>query len=344
MSEPLLDVRGLTVTVTRGGREFTIVHDVSFDVAPGEILSIVGESGCGKTVTARSIIGLNRTDPRFGFGGAIRFEGRNLLDLDDREMRRIRGGRIAMIFQDPMTSFNPLHRVGDQIGEILAIHTDLGPSEIRARVLELLAQVGIPRPQERIDEYPHQFSGGMRQRAMIAMALACEPALLIADEPTTALDVTTQKQILSLIERLAEAYGMAVILITHDLGVVAETADRVMVMYAGRCVELGEVHALFKGPRHPYTAGLLASMPAANRERVEKLPAIPGAPPTLAELQGEGCPFRTRCVLAFEKCTDLPPLVSSGSDPHHLDRCWLPPGRKPVNLHEFDASSGEEVS
>jgi oligopeptide/dipeptide ABC transporter ATP-binding protein len=328
---PLIDVRELSVRFTGGGRSASLVDAVSFAVAPGEVLCIVGESGCGKTVTARSLIGLNRNDPRFALSGRILFEGQDLLGLDEAEMRRIRGAKIAMIFQDPMTSLNPLLRIGEQIGEAIQMHERLPRAEIRARVIALLTQVGIPNPAARADSYPHQFSGGMRQRAMIALALACGPSVLIADEPTTALDVTTQKQILALILRLKEAYGMAVVLITHDLGIVAEVADRVMVMYAGQCVELGTVRSVFSAPQHPYTAGLLASIPAANRARSERLPSIPGAPPLLIEGRPEGCAFRARCPHAFGKCSEAPPLTV-GADGAHLDRCWLPADVKSARL------------
>jgi peptide/nickel transport system ATP-binding protein len=317
---PLLDVRGLSVRLARDGQSANLVDDVSFSLAAGEVLAIVGESGCGKTVTARSIIGLNRTDPRFALSGRIDLDGTDLMALDERQMRRVRGARIAMIFQDPMTSLNPLHRIGTQIGEALGTHTDLGSHAIRARTIELLAQVGIPNPGVRVDDFPHQFSGGMRQRAMIALALACGPALLIADEPTTALDVTTQKQILALLDSLRREYGMAVILITHDLGVVAGIADRVLVMYAGQCVEAGTVREVFHAPQHPYTAGLLASIPAANRTRSARLPSIRGAPPVLTEGRPAGCSFRPRCGYAFEACETAPPLAG----PPHLSRCWLP--------------------
>jgi oligopeptide/dipeptide ABC transporter ATP-binding protein len=318
-TRPLLDVRGLSVRLARDGTAASLVDDVSFSLRAGEVLCIVGESGCGKTVTARSIIGLNRTDPRFALTGRIEFDGTDLLSLNETQMRGVRGARIAMIFQDPMTSLNPLHRIGAQIGEALASHTDLGRAAIRERTIELLAQVGIPNPATRIDDYPHQFSGGMRQRAMIALALACGPSLLIADEPTTALDVTTQKQILTLIDGLRRTYGMAVVLITHDLGVVAEIADRVMVMYAGQCVEAGAVRDVFRAPQHPYTAGLLASIPAANRVRTARLPSIGGAPPVLAEGRPDGCAFRPRCRHAFDSCGAMPAL--GGDD--HLFRCWL---------------------
>jgi oligopeptide/dipeptide ABC transporter ATP-binding protein len=254
-------------------------------------------------------------------------------------MRRLRGRRLGMIFQDPMTSLNPLHRIGSQIGEALAIHQGLGRAARRARTLELLQQVGIPNPERRIDDYPHQFSGGMRQRAMIALALACGPSLLVADEPTTALDVTTQKQILALIDRLRTETGMAIILITHDLGVVAEIADRVLVMYAGQCVEIGPVRQVFRQPQHPYTARLLASIPAANRERQAELPTIEGSPPILTQGRPQGCAFRARCNFAFDRCLEPPLLAASLGDADHLDRCWLPPEVKRAALHAREVAA-----
>jgi oligopeptide/dipeptide ABC transporter ATP-binding protein len=317
-ARPLLDVQGLSVRLTHEAAA-NLVDDVSFSLRAGEVLCIVGESGCGKTVTARSIIGLNRNDPRFALSGRIDLDGVDLLALGEPQMRAVRGARIAMIFQDPMSSLNPLHRIGAQVGEALRAHTDLGRRAVRARTIDLLAQVGIPNPESRVDDYPHQFSGGMRQRAMIALALACNPSVLIADEPTTALDVTTQQQILLLIDRLRRQHGMAVVLITHDLGVVAGIADRVMVMYAGQCVEAGPVREVFHAPQHPYTAGLLASIPAANRARSERLPSIRGAPPVLSEGRPEGCAFRPRCDHAFDAC-GVPPVLA-GDD--HLHRCWL---------------------
>jgi peptide/nickel transport system ATP-binding protein len=332
MAGQLLDVRDLGVRLTQGHGQASLVDGLSFTVAAGEVLCIVGESGCGKTVTARAVMGLTRSDPRFSLAGEIRFEGVDMVSLDEPAMRRLRGKRIGMIFQDPMTSLNPLHRIGEQIGETLAIQQGMGRAARRARTLDLLRQVGIPNPERRIDDYPHQFSGGMRQRAMIAIALACEPSLLIADEPTTALDVTTQKQILSLIDRLRSAYGMAVILITHDLGVVAEIADRVMVMYAGQCVEMGPVRDVFHRPQHPYTARLLASIPAANRHGGRDLPTIEGAPPVLTHGRPPGCAFRPRCDLAFGRCTELPPLAASLGDAAHIDRCWLAPDVKRLRL------------
>jgi peptide/nickel transport system ATP-binding protein len=279
-------------------------------------------------MTARAIIGLNRFDGRFRITGEMPYKGRDLLRLDERGMRAVRGREIAMIFQDPMTSLNPLQRIGRQIGEMLAAHTDLSPSAIRERSIGLLRQVRMPHPEQRVDDYPHQLSGGMRQRAMIALALACGPSLLIADEPTTALDVTTQRQILDLIASLQAESGMAVILITHDLGVVAEIADRVLVMYAGQCVEAAPARDLFRDPQHPYTAGLLAAIPAASRARAARLPAIPGTPPALSAARPPGCAFRPRCVSAFERCGEAPGLAARGGTPGHLDRCWLPPADK----------------
>lgn len=322
MSEPLVQVSGLTVRLT-GGNRAALVEDVSFSVSSGEVLCIVGESGCGKTVTARSIIGLNRDDPRFSLSGQITFGGRDLFALDEAEMRRVRGAQVSMIFQDPMTSLNPLHTIGDQISEAISVHERLSRKALRERTIDLLNQVEIANAARRVDEYPHQFSGGMRQRAMIALALACRPALLIADEPTTALDVTTQKQILALLSQLKDEYGMGVVLITHDLGVVAEIADRVMVMYAGQCVEMGQVRSLFRSTSHPYTTGLLASIPAANRVRAERLPSIRGTPPLLNRGRPKGCAFRARCDFAFEKCVEPPELQPAGHDMDHLQRCWL---------------------
>ncbi|MEP2925322.1 MAG: ABC transporter ATP-binding protein [Bauldia litoralis] len=337
---PLLDMRGLGVTIEIGGRPAEVVRDLSLTLADGEVLGIVGESGCGKTVTARSIIGLDRTDSGFRLGGQMLYRGRDLLALDEHAMRAIRGKEIAMIFQDPMTSLNPLHRIGAQIGETLGEHTALSKAAIRARTINLLRQVGIPHPERRVDDYPHQFSGGMRQRVMIAMALACEPALLIADEPTTALDVTTQLQILDLLARLKDDYRMAVILITHDLGVVAEIADRVMVMYAGQCVEHGTTRDVFHAPKHPYTAGLLAAMPSADRPKVARLSAIKGSPPRLTAGLPSGCAFAPRCDHVFAPCSEMPPLAAHAAAPDHRDRCWLPAGDRPWGLDPARGTTG----
>jgi oligopeptide/dipeptide ABC transporter ATP-binding protein len=319
-SLPLVAVNELRVSF--GAVE--AVDGVCFQLAPAEVLGIVGESGCGKTATARSVIGLNRSDPHCRVSGQVLFKGRDLIRLSERQLRTVRGREIAMIFQDPLSSLNPLHRIGTQVAEVLREHTDLSEAAIRARAVDLLRLVGIPQPEQRAQAFPHQFSGGMRQRAMIALAIACSPTLLIADEPTTALDVTTQMQILRLLRRLRDAQGMAIILITHDLGVVAEIADRVMVMYAGQCVETGEVAEIFHHPQHPYTAGLLASIPAADRPRVARMTAIRGAPPSLAAGRPDGCAFRPRCDHAQARCAEAPPLASRSAAPTHFARCWRP--------------------
>ena len=321
----LLRVRDLkTYFVTEHGKGTArAVDEVSFDLYPGETLGIVGESGCGKTVTSLSILRLIPEPPGHILPGSlIEFEGRNLLALPAPELRAVRGNQIAMIFQEPMTSLNPVFTVGDQIAEAAIIHQHLSRAAARARAIEMLRLVGIPDPQERVDHYPHQLSGGMRQRVMIAMALVCHPKVLIADEPTTALDVTIQAQILELLDRLQQELGMAVLLITHDLGVVAGHADRVVVMYAGRVVETAKTDELFEHPLHPYTEGLLAAVP-----RIDALPArarlhaIPGQVPA-ATAWPTGCRFRPRCPHAWDKCLTEPPLLESGA-PGHTSRCWL---------------------
>ena len=322
--QTLLEATDLRVTFGPPEAQVVAVDGVSFRLAPGEVLGIVGESGCGKTATARSVIGLNRADPRCRVTGQVQFRGRDLLGLSERQMRGVRGREIAMIFQDPLTSLNPLQRIGTQIGEVLRAHTDLSASAIVARTIELLRLVGIPHPEARIGAYPHQFSGGMRQRVMIALAIACDPALLIADEPTTALDVTMQMQILGLLARLRQRTGMAMILITHDFGVVAEVADRVLVMYAGQCVEAGEVGEIFRHPQHPYTAGLLASIPSAEQPRMRRLPAIRGTPPAPGRDRPAGCRFRPRCDHAAAPCLEPPALERHAAASDHLTRCWLP--------------------
>jgi oligopeptide/dipeptide ABC transporter ATP-binding protein len=311
----LLSVEQLTVRFGAGA----VVDDVSFAIAPGEKFALVGESGSGKSITALSVLGL--VDGATTSGRVV-FEGTDLRAQGERQMRAIRGGEIAMIFQEPMTALNPLHTVGAQIGEVLALHEGLGRGAVRARAIELLAKTGIPEPARRVDAYPHQLSGGQRQRAMIAMALAGRPKLLIADEPTTALDVTIQAQILRLIQRMRETHGAAVVLITHDLGVVARLADRVAVMYAGRIVEQGSVRDLFHRPQHPYTWGLLASIPRIDRERISRLHSIAGQPPSLIGLD-EGCSFRPRCAFAHAHCEETPPLEQRSGGPGHLDACWL---------------------
>jgi peptide/nickel transport system ATP-binding protein len=320
VSEPLLRISDLKVEFATEDGIVTAVDEVSFDVERGKVLGIVGESGSGKSVTALTILGLTR-DRGTRIGGEVMYRGRNLLTLKERELNRLRGKEIAMIFQDPMTSLNPVHRVGAQIVESIVIHERVSRSIARRRAIELLRAVGIPHPAERIDDYPHQFSGGMRQRAMIAMALACNPSILIADEPTTALDVTIQAQIIDLIGRLRESFGSAVVLITHDLGVVADIADNVTVMYAGRVVESATKRALLKTPQHPYTWGLLASIPRIDKPRMKRLTSIQGQPPSLIDLP-DGCRFRPRCPHAFAMCTVEPDLLGRAG-PDHLDRCWL---------------------
>jgi len=328
MSEPLLSVDGLRVGfVTEGGR-VQAVDGVSFELAPGEVLAIVGESGSGKSVTAQTLIGLTRS-PNSRIEGSVRLRGEELIDAGDEELREVRGEQIGMVFQDPMTSFNPVYRIGVQIAEAIRAHRpQTRKAAGRERAIELLDSVGIPNAAQRVDDYPHEFSGGMRQRAMIAMALALEPDLLIADEPTTALDVTVQAQILALLARLNRERNLATILITHDLGVVAEVADRVLVMYAGRVVERGTLDEIFYDPQHPYTWGLLGSLTRMDRERPERLPQISGAPPSLRSLP-EGCSFRPRCPHEFGRCSELPDLEARLADaPSHLDRCWLRPEEK----------------
>ena len=326
--EPLLSVRDLRVAFATEGGTLQAVDGVSFDLGPGEVLAIVGESGSGKSVTAQTMIGLTRAK-NSRIEGSAKLAGEELLTAGDAEMQKLRGERIAMVFQDPMTSFNPVYRIGDQIVEAIRAHRpDTSKQQARARVVELFDAVGIPNGEQRIDDYPHEFSGGMRQRAMIAMALALEPEVLIADEPTTALDVTIQSQILRLLERLNRERNLATILITHDLGVVAEIADRVLVMYAGKVVEQGTLDEIFYDPQHPYTWGLLGSLTRIDRPRPRRLPQIAGSPPSLLDLP-EGCPFRPRCPHEFSKCPELPGLearVPESSD--HRDRCWLTPEEK----------------
>ncbi|HET7484599.1 MAG TPA: ABC transporter ATP-binding protein [Solirubrobacterales bacterium] len=327
-AQPLLSVSDLRVGfVTEGGR-VQAVDGVSFSLAAGEVLAIVGESGSGKSVTAQTILGLTR-GPNARIEGAARFRDTELLAAGDAELRRIRGNEIAMVFQDPMTSFNPVYRIGWQIAEAIRAHRpETGKQDAHGRAVELLEAVGIPNAAQRVDAYPHEFSGGMRQRAMIAMALALEPEVLIADEPTTALDVTVQAQILRLLEQLNRERGLATILITHDLGVVAEVADRVLVMYAGRVVEQGTLDEIFYDPQHPYTWGLLGSLARLDLPRPHRLPQIGGAPPSLLDLP-QGCSFRPRCPHAFGRCAELPGLDARLPDaPEHRDRCWLDPESK----------------
>jgi oligopeptide/dipeptide ABC transporter ATP-binding protein len=324
---PLLSVNELAVSFATEDGLLRAVDGVSFELGAGDVLAIVGESGSGKSVTAQTIMGLTRS-PNARIEGSVQYRGEDLLGAGETELQRVRGDEIAMIFQDPMTSLNPVYRVGDQIVEAIRAHRDVSASEAEEQVVELLGSVGIPNPEQRAHDYPHEFSGGMRQRAMIAMALSLEPALLIADEPTTALDVTIQAQILHLLEQINRDRGLAVVIITHDLGVVAEVADRVVVMYAGRVVEEGTLDEIFYDPQHPYTWGLLGSLARLDRPRPKRLPQIHGLPPSLLS-PPPGCHFRPRCPHAFSRCEQVPPLETRIPEaPAHLDRCWLTPDQK----------------
>jgi oligopeptide/dipeptide ABC transporter ATP-binding protein len=308
------------VSFLTDGGPVRVVEDLSFTLDTGEIVGLVGESGCGKSVTAMAIMGLNPSPPSRVDAGRIMFEGRDLLELGTA-MRDVRGDRIGMIFQEPMTSLNPTFTIGFQITEVLRIHRGLGKSDARTAALELLVMVGIGAPERRFSQYPHELSGGLRQRVMIAIAIACRPALLIADEPTTALDVTIQAQILDLIKHLQHEMGMSVLLITHDLGIVAEMCERVIVMYAGRIVERAGVAALYRRPRHPYTAGLLASSPRLGSKR-SVLPTIPGVVPSPGQ-RGAGCYFAARCPRALHRCRVEAPLLEE-FEPKHEAACWNP--------------------
>lgn len=297
------------------------VNGVSYEMTPGEVLGVVGESGCGKSVHALSIMRLIQIPPGEIYGGKIWFDGRDLLTLGDKDIRQIRGRDIAMVFQDPMSSLNPVYTVGFQIVEALMLHTDLNRKAARDRATDLLNMVGIPEARKRLDNFPHQFSGGMRQRAMIAMALSCEPKLLIADEPTTALDVTIQAQIVDLVQKLQDELGMAVMWITHDLGIVAEMAHKINVMYAGYIIERGNAQEIFKHTHHPYTMGLLGSLPKIDEAPGTKLTSIPGLPPDLVRLP-EGCPFYARCTYREDQCKiEMPPLENTEQDGHTV-ACW----------------------
>jgi peptide/nickel transport system ATP-binding protein len=319
----LLDVRDLVVSFDTADGVVQAVRGVSFSIERGRTLGIVGESGSGKSVSALTILGLTQGAR---ISGSARFEGRDLLGMPADLLRAVRGARIAMIFQDPLSSLHPHYRVGWQIAEMVRVHESVSRRQARSRAVDLLGLVGIPRPERRVDDYPHQFSGGMRQRAMIAMALALNPALLIADEPTTALDVTVQAQIMDLMRRVQRDFGTAIILITHDLGLVAEIADDVLVMYAGRAMEHADRRTLFYEAHHPYTRGLLASLPIKG-EAGRRLTPIPGSPPSMIRLPG-GCPFHPRCPEVLPRCpSEVPPLRSMR--PGHESACWLPtrPGR-----------------
>jgi peptide/nickel transport system ATP-binding protein len=319
----LLEVSGLRTSFRlEGGGEFDAVEGISFSIEPGRTLGIVGESGCGKSVTSLSIMGLLPKGQGRISGGSVRFEGKDLATFTPEEMRALRGNRMAMIFQEPMTSLNPAFTIGEQLIEGIRVHRDVSADDARAHAIEMLRRVRIPSPERRIDEYPHKLSGGMRQRVMIAMALACEPRLLIADEPTTALDVTIQAQVLDLMRTLREETGTAIILITHDLGVVAELADEVVVMYSGLIVERAPVARLFDHPQHPYTIGLLGSIPSLHLQQ-ERLHAIDGQVPT-PMTQVKGCRFAPRCPFAIDKCREeAPPLMDMGEG--QQSACWRAP-------------------
>jgi peptide/nickel transport system ATP-binding protein len=318
MPQPLLEVRHLRVEFPTRRGTLVALDDISFDIAPGEILGVVGESGAGKSLTGAAIIGLLDPPGRIA-AGEIRFGGRRIDDLPYEEMRKVRGRQIGAIFQDPLTSLNPLYTIGRQLVETIQTHLPVGAEEARQRAIRLLQETGIPAAEQRIDQYPHQFSGGMRQRVVIALALAAEPKLIVADEPTTALDVSIQAQIISLLKRLCKVHGAAVMLVTHDMGVIAETCDRVAVMYAGRIAEIGPVQDVIHAPAHPYTAGLMGSIPAMDEER-ERLLQIDGAMPRLTAIP-RGCAFNPRCPKAFDRCrTERPDLLPAGAT---RAACWL---------------------
>ncbi|MGV3489373.1 MAG: ABC transporter ATP-binding protein [Tuberibacillus sp.] len=317
MAEPLLKVEHLSVGFKNRKSMTQIIDDVSFEVQPGETVCIVGESGCGKSLTSLAIMGLLPADGKI-LNGSILFNNEDLTKKSMKELSRVRGNDISMIFQEPMTSLNPVHTVGKQIAEAILIHRSVSKKEAYDRAVELLKLVGIPSPETRVKSYPHEMSGGMRQRVMIAMALACQPKLLIADEPTTALDVTIQAQILEQMNELKKKFNMAILMITHDLGVVSEMADRVIVMYAGKVAEYSETKALFQDPKHPYTQGLIASIPKLEEE-VDELAIIPGSVPSAEEMP-TGCRFATRCPFATELCTQQAPALYGEE---HRVSCWM---------------------
>ncbi|MET3293241.1 UNVERIFIED_CONTAM: peptide/nickel transport system ATP-binding protein [Brevibacillus sp. OAP136] len=320
MQERLLEVNGLTVNFRNDNREITVVHNISFHINQGETVGVVGESGCGKSITSLSIMQLVPTPPGRIASGEIRYKGTNLLSLKSKEMNQIRGNEISMIFQEPMTSLTPVFTIGRQLDEVIRLHTKASKKEAKERSIDMLKLVGISRAEQIYASYPHELSGGMRQRVMIAIGLACNPNLLIADEPTTALDVTIQAQILDLMRELKEKTGSSILFITHDLGVVAEMCDRVIVMYAGEIVEEADVDTIFNDPRHPYTRGLLASIPKIE-EKKRHLYSIPGQVPPAGSIT-QGCRFRERCDSAIDRCvTDNPALVAVAAN--HACRCWL---------------------
>lgn len=332
--DPLVSIKGLKTYFFTEDGVVPAIDGVDFEVRRGETLAIVGESGSGKSVTSLSIMRLIPSPPGKIVEGEITFNGESLLSKTDTEMRRIRGNKISMIFQEPMTSLNPVFRIGNQIAESLVLHQGMNNKQALKEAVRLLEQVGIPDAERRVRQYPHELSGGMRQRVMIAMALACNPELLIADEPTTALDVTIQNQILHLMKELKEKTNTSIILITHDLGVVAEIADRVVVMYAGQVIEQGDVFTIFENPKHPYTVGLLESMPS-HKKRTGKLKTIEGVVPNPLHLPA-GCRFAPRCEYARELChSEMPDVVTSGED--EMVRCWRFSERWEVNSHEHSA-------
>jgi peptide/nickel transport system ATP-binding protein len=335
---PLLEVRDLRVGFRTEDGLVQAVDGLSLEVPAGGVVGIVGESGSGKTVSMMAVMRLIR-DPNAVIEGEVRYRGRELTQLSNSEMRSVRGREIAMIFQDPMTALTPVYTVGWQIAEQLRAHERISREQARTRAIELLREVGIPNPQRRVDDYPHQFSGGMRQRVMIAIAIACNPSLLIADEPTTALDVTIQAQILELMKRLGRDHGSSIVLITHDLGVVAGLAERVVVMYAGRVVEEAPKASLFRDPQHPYTWGLLGSIPRVDRPRVRRLAAIPGAPPSLLAPPA-GCVFEPRCPHRFGMCSTRPALLERVG-PGRRDACHLDPAVRPA-LRQASLGVGEK--
>ncbi|APZ42107.1 ABC transporter ATP-binding protein [Acidihalobacter ferrooxydans] len=330
-AEVLLSVRDLCVSFYTEDGLVRAVDRVSFEVHSDEILGVVGESGSGKSLSVMSIVGLI-SDPNVVIEGSVNYKGRELIGMSQADLRPLRGREIAVIFQDPMTALTPVYTVGWQIAEQIRAHERISRRGARKRAAEMLDAVGIPQPDVMVDRYPHQLSGGMRQRAMIAMALSCQPSLLIADEPTTALDVTVQAQILELVHRLKSEFGSSVILITHDMGVVAETADRVLVMYAGRVAEYGTTRELFTAPRHPYTWGLYDSIPPLEGARPNRLASIPGSPPALTN-RPEGCAFAPRCTYRFEACERLPTLTGNAA---HVAACFLPPGRRRAGATQPD--------
>ena len=331
----LLEVRNLRVEFNTRRGTLVAIDDVSFDIAPGEVLGVVGESGAGKSITGTAIIGLLERPGRVA-GGEIRMEGKRIDNLPPEQMRKIRGRHIGAIFQDPLTSLNPLYTIGDQLVETIQTHLPMSAADARKRAIELLGEVGIPAPERRIDQYPHQFSGGMRQRVVIALALCVNPKLIIADEPTTALDVSIQAQIITLLKRLCRDNGTAIMLVTHDMGVIAETADRVAVMYAGRVVEIGPVQEVIHNPQHPYTTGLMGSIPAVGQE-LERLPQIEGSMPRLNAIPA-GCPFNPRCPRVFDRCkVERPNLLPADSS---FAACWLHAPEMPAPGAPKDWSDG----